>query len=151
MVSSGGLLGGSVWSRGLFQRFGVELEAAGRCFGRPTEPTAATSPAATPSPAVIVHNRGERRGNAASTRGGDPSAGRPACCGAGNTPSPSPPPAVARQYSVQLATGVALAQTNPEVGMVMMFSVDYEVQGEPNASGYIWVIERRTGPRRRWK
>ncbi len=27
----------------------------------------------------------------------------------------------------------------------MMFSVDYEVQGQPNASGYIWVIERAHG------
>ena len=29
---------------------------------------------------------------------------------------------------------------------MMMFSVDYEVsQGEPNTSGYIWVIERAHG------
>ncbi len=28
---------------------------------------------------------------------------------------------------------------------MMMFSVDYEVQGEPNTSGYVWVIERAHG------
>ena len=27
----------------------------------------------------------------------------------------------------------------------MMFSVDYELQGESNAAGYIWVIERAHG------
>ena len=49
------------------------------------------------------------------------------------------------QRPIQLATGVALAQTGPE-GTMMMFSVDYEVaQGEPSTSGYIWVIERAHG------
>ena len=28
---------------------------------------------------------------------------------------------------------------------MMMFSVDYEVQGEPSSSGYVWVIERTHG------
>jgi hypothetical protein len=58
--------------------------------------------------------------------------------------NPSPPPTVAQQ-SIQLATGVALAQTGPE-GTMMMFSVDYEVaQSQSSTSGYIWVIERAHG------
>jgi hypothetical protein len=37
-----------------------------------------------------------------------------------------------------------LAQSGPE-GTMMMFSVDYELEGRPNTSGYIWVIERAHG------
>jgi hypothetical protein len=49
------------------------------------------------------------------------------------------------QLSIRLSTGVALAQTGPD-GTMMLFSVDYEVtQGGPNASGYLWVIERAHG------
>jgi len=49
------------------------------------------------------------------------------------------------QSPIALSTGVALAQTGPE-GTMMMFSVDYEiVQGNPDASGYLWVIERAKG------
>jgi hypothetical protein len=60
--------------------------------------------------------------------------------------APNPPPVAATQQTIQLATGVALAQTLPDEGTVMMFSVDYEVaQGEPSPSGYIWVIERARG------
>jgi hypothetical protein len=49
--------------------------------------------------------------------------------------------------SIQLSTGVALAQTLP-TGTAMGFSVDYEfTQGGPNpASQYVWVIEPGKGP-----
>ena len=46
---------------------------------------------------------------------------------------------------IRLATGVALAQTGPD-GTLMSFSVDYQfTAGEPNAAGYVWVIERAQG------
>jgi hypothetical protein len=46
---------------------------------------------------------------------------------------------------IVLKVGVALPQTGLD-GTMMMFSVDYEfVQGEPNSSGYVWVIERAKG------
>ena len=49
------------------------------------------------------------------------------------------------QLRIELSTGVALPQTGPE-GTLMAFSVDYEfAQGEPNAEGYTWVIERAHG------
>ena len=65
MVLCGGFLGGGSWNRGLFQRFEVELEAAGQRFGGPTEPTSTASSA--PSAAANAHKRGERRRIAAST------------------------------------------------------------------------------------
>jgi hypothetical protein len=59
-------------------------------------------------------------------------------------PAPAPAPSLPAQMPIHLATGVALAQTGPE-GTMMMFSVDYEVEGQPNTSGYVWVIERGRG------
>ena len=65
-----------------------------------------------------------------------------------DNPSPSKPPTTttADQQSIELSTGVALAQPGPE-GTMMMFSVEYEfVLGEPNPkTGYVWVIEREKG------
>ena len=59
-------------------------------------------------------------------------------------PSPPSSSSPTGQESIALSTGVALPQTGPE-GTMMLFSVDYEVQGEPNTSGYVWVIERAHG------
>jgi hypothetical protein len=54
-------------------------------------------------------------------------------------------PATILQPSIQLATGVALAQTGPE-GTMILFSVDYDfVQGQPDSSGCVWGIERAQG------
>ncbi len=71
---------------------------------------------------------------------------------ASEPPAPVVPPLapprtiVTDRHSIELSTGVALAQPGPE-GTMMMFSVEYEfVLGEPNPkSGYVWVIERAKG------
>jgi hypothetical protein len=55
-----------------------------------------------------------------------------------------PPPASSAQPSVALSMGVALAQTTTE-GTMMMFSVDYEVQGDSGESEFLWVIARAKG------
>ena len=62
------------------------------------------------------------------------------------SPSKPPPTTTADQQSIELSTGVALAQPGPE-GTMMMFSVEYEfVLGEPNPkAGYVWVIEQAKG------
>lgn len=66
------------------------------------------------------------------------------------SPAATPPPVSATnpsrvtQPSIMLSTGVALAQTGLD-GTMMTFSVDYEVQGELNTAGYVWVIERAQG------
>ncbi|MCE5269630.1 MAG: hypothetical protein LLG00_17265, partial [Planctomycetaceae bacterium] len=68
----------------------------------------------------------------------------------GGGPSQTAPPrqpvaaTATSEPTVTLSTGVALPQAGPE-GTMMMFSVDYEVQGEPATGGYVWVIERAKG------
>ncbi len=63
-------------------------------------------------------------------------------------PAPPAPPQTppAARPSIQLSTGVALAQTGPN-GTLMSFSVDYEYSpGEADtSSGQVWVIERAHG------
>jgi hypothetical protein len=45
---------------------------------------------------------------------------------------------------IQLSLGVSLPQTGPE-GILMSFSVDYEMQIEPSKTTYVLVIEREQG------
>jgi hypothetical protein len=45
---------------------------------------------------------------------------------------------------VKLSAGVALPQTGPE-GILMSFSVDYELLVAPSKAPYVWVIERGQG------
>jgi hypothetical protein len=45
---------------------------------------------------------------------------------------------------IKLSAGVALPQTGPE-GILMSFSVDYELQGAPGTTPYVWVIDRGQG------
>ena len=109
--------------------------------GRPKPPPPPPPPP--PSPAA------EANGNASTNSPAPTPQAQPATQPVAPATAPSPPPTAVAQQLIQLSTGVALAQTLPDEGTVMMFSVDYEVaQGEPSASGYVWVIERRTAPRR---
>lgn len=45
---------------------------------------------------------------------------------------------------IKLSAGVSLPQTGPE-GILMSFSVDYELPGAPSNAAYVWVIERTQG------
>jgi hypothetical protein len=110
---------------------------------RPDAPVARPIPPPPPPPPPPPASKADATGitgsepPAAMAKPGEPSA----------TPATPPRllPAVVQQKSIQLTAGVALAQTGPE-GTLMMFSVDYEVvQGDPNAMGYVWVIERARG------
>ncbi len=93
----------------------------------------------------------------AAGAGSEPPVERPVVAPTATVSQPPPPPAAKPRAapsapsgslpSIQLSTGVALAQTLP-TGTAMGFSVDYEfTQGGPNAaSQYVWVIEPGKGP-----
>jgi hypothetical protein len=107
--------------------------------GRPKPPPPPPPP---PPPATAVTGESPLQRPAAMPQ--SPTTTQPAAPTTAPSPLPSAP--VTAQNSIQLATGVALAQTGLD-GTMMMFSVDYEVaQGQPDTSGYIWVIERTHGP-----
>ena len=69
---------------------------------------------------------------------------------ASNSPAAPASPGVAAKIwapgaeQVKLSAGVALPQTGPE-GILMSFSVDYELQVAPSKAPYVWVIERGQG------
>lgn len=55
-------------------------------------------------------------------------------------------PESSEKEQIRLSAGVALPQTGPE-GMLMSFSVDYELKFHPGTAPnkYVWVIERTRG------
>ncbi|MEN6452069.1 MAG: hypothetical protein ABFC96_16385 [Thermoguttaceae bacterium] len=122
-----------------------------RPTGRPsTPPPAAVPTAAKPAPATTptVEGSGSKPVEPSSAAAAPSSAAQqtpPALAPAPAAPAVAPPqPASTAASSVALSTAVALPQTGPD-GTMMMFSVDYEVSGQPAAEGYVWVIERAHG------
>jgi hypothetical protein len=124
----------------------------------PPPPPPNLSPAASPKspeaapkspPPAVKPDDSSRKSSGFHLRppGGGPSTAPPSLAPSKPGFSPSSPPSSSSptgQHSIALSTGVALPQTGLE-GTMMMFSVEYEVQGEPNTAGYFWVIERAHG------
>jgi hypothetical protein len=120
---------------------GCDDEPKPRRKSKPKADISATQPG-TPAPTPSAPKRSTSPPPSAADSG--PSQEQPVPSSPPSAPTPPPPTATA-QLPIQLSTGVALPQTGPE-GTLMGFSVDYEfAQGEPNAEGYVWVIERARG------
>jgi hypothetical protein len=120
---------------------GCDDEPKPRLKSMPKADTSATQPG-TPAPTPSAPKPSTSPPPTATDSG--PSQEQPVPSSPPSAPAP-PPPTAPAQLPIQLSTGVALPQTGPE-GTLMGFSVDYEfAQGEPNAEGYVWVIERARG------